>query len=287
VKLGVLPLMDILDRTPPKADLRLPYGDLPLQFGDLWIPDFGKPLTGHRYPLVVFMHGGWWMSEYGLGYAGFLCEAMRSLGVAVWSLEYRRVGDAGGGWPGTMQDVALGMDHVVKLAGVYHLDTTRVIAAGHSAGGQLAFWLAARHHVPHSSVLGQAQPNVGLKGVVALAGAVDLRLTLDLGGFFSFTSGGPAVKALMGGTPKDAPERYAAADPGELLPLGVPQILVQGTEDDQIPPTLPTRWADAARRQGDPVEVHMVPGAGHFDVVDPESKAWPASRDAMFKLLHA
>lgn len=285
--LGVLPSMDILDRTPPKADFRLPYGDLPLQFGDLWLPGLGNSQPGHRHPLVVFVHGGWWKSEYDLGYAGFLCEAMKAAGVAVWSLEYRRVGDTGGGWPGTMQDVALGMDCVVKLADIYHLDITRVVAAGHSAGGHLAFWLAARHHIPHSSVLASTQPNLGLKGVVALAGAVDLQLTLDLGGFFSFTSGGPAVKALMGGTPGTVPARYAAADPGELLPLGVPQILVQGIEDDQIPPTLPTRWADMARRQGDPVEVHMIPGASHFDVVDPQSKAWPASRDAMLKLLHA
>jgi acetyl esterase/lipase len=283
---GAMFAHDILDRTPPKADLRLPYGDLALQFGDLWLPEFGKRVAGRRYPLVVFVHGGWWSSAYGLGYAGFLCDAMRSLGVAVWSLEYRRVGDAGGGWPGTMQDVALGMDLVVKLAGAYPIDTSRVIAAGHSAGGQLAFWLAARHHIPHTSVLAKTQPNLALKGVVALAGAVDLRLTLDLGGFFSFSNGGPAVRSLMGGTPKDLPERYAAADPGELLPLGVPQQLVQGSEDDQIPPALPTRWAENARRQGDAVEVRIVPGAGHFDVVDPESKAWPAGRDAMLKLLH-
>lgn len=276
--------MDILDRTPPAADLRLPYSDLPLQFGDLWLP---KPSVGRKHPLVVFVHGGWWSAAYGLAYTGFLCAAMRSLGVAVWSLEYRRVGDAGGGWPGTMQDVALGMDHVLKLAAVYPIDTKRVIAAGHSAGGQLAFWLAARHHIPHTSELAKSQPNLALKGVVALAGAVDLRLTIDLGGFFSFSNGGPAVKALMGGTPKDVPDRYAAADPGELLPLGIPQMLVQGSEDDQIPLALPARWADNARRQGDPVEVHIVAGAGHFDVVDPESKAWPASRDAMLKLLHA
>jgi acetyl esterase/lipase len=280
-------MMDILERTPPKADLRLPYGPLPLQFGDLWIPNHERPIPGRRYPLLVFVHGGWWKSEYGIGYAGFLCEAMKVAGVAVWSLEYRRVGEAGGGWPGTMQDVAAGMDYVVKLAGTFPIDTSRVVAAGHSAGGHLAFWLAARHHIPHTSVLAHPQPNLTLKGVVALAGAVDLRLTLDLGGFFSFSSGGPAVRGLMGGSPEDVPDRYAAADPGELLPLGLPQILVQGIEDDQIPPTLPTRWADAAKRQGDPVEVHIVPGADHFDVVDPESKAWPTTRDAMLKLLHA
>jgi acetyl esterase/lipase len=178
-----------------------------------------------------------------------------------------------------MQDVAAIMDHILKLASAYPaypIDTSRVIAAGHSAGGQLDFLLAARHHIPHTSVLAQTQPNLVLKGVVALAGAVDLRLTIDLGSsFFNFTNGGPAVKALMGGTAAQVKDRYSASDPGELLPLGVPQILVQGNEDDQIPPTLPTLWAQAARRQGHPVDVKLVPGADHVDVVDPESRPGP------------
>jgi len=275
--------MNILDRTPPKADHRLPYGNLPMQFGDLWLP--ASASAAHRSPLLVFLHGGWWKSAYDLGYASFLCAAMKAQGVAVWSLEYRRVGDDGGGWPGTMQDVAAGMDHVVKLAEAFPLDTTRAIAAGHSAGGQLAFWLAGRHHIPHSNVLAEPVPNLALKGVVALAGSVDLRLTIDLGGFFSFSNGGPAVRALLGGSPQDVPERYAAADPGALLPLGVPQILVQASEDDQIPPALPLRWQQNAQRQGDRVEVKIVPGADHFDVIDPESRAWPVSRDAMLSLL--
>lgn len=277
--------MSVLDRRPPKADRRLAYGALPQQFGDLWIPDFGRPVAGRRYPVLVFVHGGWWSAAYGLEYAGFLCAAMRAQGVAVWSLEYRRVGDLGGGWPGTMQDVAAGFDYVAKLAEMFPLDAGRAVAAGHSAGGELAFWLAGRHHIPHTSVLAEPQPNVAPRGVVALAGAVDLRLTIDLGGYFSFSNGGPAVKALMGGGPKEFPERYAAANPGELLPLGVPQALVQGSEDDQIPGALPKRWAEAAGRQGDHVEVKMVAGADHFDVVDPESRAWPVSRDAMLKML--
>jgi acetyl esterase/lipase len=282
--------MGLLDRTPPKADQRLAYGSLPLQFGDLWMPASEK--SNHhgaekRWPLIVFLHGGWWSASYGLDYASFLCAAMKAQGVAVWSLEYRRIGDEGGGWPGTMQDAAAGMDHVRKLAESFPIDTSRVIAAGHSAGGQLAFWLAARHHIPHASILAQSQPNLGLRGVVALAGAVDLKLTMELGSFYLFRNGPPAVRSLMGGTPSEFPERYAAADPAELLPLGVPQILVQGTDDDQIPPTLPGRWQQAAQRQGDHVEVKIVPGADHFDVVDPESPGWVTSRDAMLKLLHA
>jgi acetyl esterase/lipase len=278
--------MNLFDRTAPKADRRLFYGEQPLQFGDLWIPNFGRPVSGTPSPLLVFLHGGWWRSSYDLSYASFLCQAMKARGVAVWSLEYRRVGDAGGGWPGTMQDVAAGMDHVVKLAEAFPVDTTRVIAAGHSAGGQLAFWLAGRPHIPHNNVLATPGPNLALKGVVALAGAVDLRLTIDLGGFFSFSNGGPAVRALLGGSPKDVPERYAAANPGELLPLGVPQVLVQGSDDDQIPAALPGRWQQNAQRQGDHVAVKIVPGADHFDVVDPESSAWPVNRDAMLSLLH-
>jgi acetyl esterase/lipase len=275
--------MSILDRIPPQADHRLPYSHLPSQFGDLWIPS--NAMASRRLPLLVFIHGGWWESAYGLNYASFLCQAMKAAGVAVWSLEYRRVGDVGGGWPGTMQDVAAGLDHVAKLAESYPLDTTRMIAGGHSAGGHLAFWLAGRHHIPQTSVLAMPAPNLVLRGVVALAGAVDLRLTIDLGGFFSFSNGGPAVRALLGGSPKDLPERYAAADPGQLLPLGVPQILVQGSDDDQIPPQLPVRWQQDARRQGDHVDIKIIPGANHFDVVDPESHAWPVSRDAMLSLL--
>jgi len=275
--------MDILDRTPPKADFRVSYGTGSLQFGDLWMP---TPVhAGALVPVVVVVHGGWWQSAYDLSYCGFLCQALKALGVAAWSLEYRRVGDAGGGWPGTMQDIAAGFDFLPTLAKSHPLNLSRVIAAGHSAGGQLAFWLAGRHHIPHTSVLHDPQPTGVLRGVVGLAGAVDLRLTIDLGGVFEFANGKPSVESLMGGPPKQWPERYAAANPADLLPLSVPQVLVQGSEDDQIPSALPGRWAEMARRQGDPVEVKIVRGEGHFDVVDPQSKAWPAVRDAMMGLL--
>jgi acetyl esterase/lipase len=276
--------MDLLDRTPPKADYRISYGTDALQFGELWIPKGIPAATRTPAPVLVMVHGGWWQAAYDLSYCGFLCEALKALGIAVWSLEYRRVGNAGGGWPGTMQDVAAGFDFLSILAKSYPIDLQRVAAAGHSAGGQLAFWLAGRHHVPPESPLYAPQPKIALRGLVGLAGAVDLRLTIELSGAYEFTSGGPCAIALMGGMPEQVPERYAAADPGELLPLGVPQTLVQGTEDDQIPPALPNRYADKARRQGDTVAVHIVRGADHFDVVDPESAVWPVSRDA---LLHA
>lgn len=276
--------MNVLDRTPPQADHRLPYGSLPLQFGDLWLPAVH---AGVRVPVIVMIHGGWWKNAFGLGYFGFACEALRAAGVATWSLEYRRVGDEGGGWPGTMADVAAGFDHLSDLAGHFPLDLKRVAVAGHSAGGHLAFWLAGRRHIPEGSPLHDPQPKVLPRAAVGLAGAVDLRLCVELGGLFRFTSAKPATEDLLGGSPAAVPERYRSANPGDLLPFGIAQTLLQGTEDDQIPADLPQRWAEAARRQGDAVRVEMLPGADHFDAVDPESKVWPAVLKALLAAVHA
>ncbi len=274
--------MDILSRPPSPVDHRIHYGTDPLQFGDLRLP---PAKAGERLPVVVFIHGGWWQSTYDLGYGGHLCAALKSAGVATWSLEYRRVGDLGGGWPGTLQDVAAGFDFLKTLAATYPLDLARVVAMGHSAGGHLAFWLAGRHHITPSSPLHNPQPVVSLVGVIALAGAVDLRLVIDLGGILYFTSGKPAVIRFMGGLPSEVEDRYSAANPGELLPLGVLQMLFQGSNDNQIPSMLPGRWADNARRLGDQITVTIIPNADHFDVVDPESKAWPIISAAILRSL--
>ncbi len=263
---------DLLDRTPPKADQRLHYGPEPLHFGDLWMP---KVAPGQRVPVVVFVHGGWWKAEYSLEYGGFLCQALKAAGIAVWSIEYRRVGDAGGGYPGTFADVAAGFDYLQALGKTYPLDLARVVVAGHSAGGHLAFWLAGRPHIPEGSPLHTPQPHVPIKAVVALAGAVDLRLTIDLAGWFTFAHDKQEVLNLMGGSPEGVPERYRAGDPGELLPLLCPQFLLQGSDDNQIPPQLPMRWAERGRQRGEQVTVDMIAGSDHFDVVDPDSKAWP------------
>jgi len=90
----------------------------------------------------------------------------------------------------------------------------------------------------------------------------------------------------MGGSPVEFEDRYRAANPGDLLPLGLQQILIQGSEDEQIPPQLPDRWAEMARRQGDVVTVTIIPLAGHLDVVDPESRAWPTMKAAVLKMVH-
>ena len=274
--------MDVLNAVPPPADHRICYGTNEFQFGDLWLP---INTAKRPVPLVVFVHGGWWKSEYDLTHVGHLCAALRSAGVATWSIEYRRVGSTGGGWPTTFQDVAAGCDYVTTLAKSFPLDSNRVIAMGHSAGGHLAFWLAGRHHVPEESPIYGPRAKVALRGVIALAGAVDLRLTCDLSGSFMFAHDKHEVYNLMGGSPAEFQDRYRAGSPGDLLPLGLPQVLIQGSEDDQIPPELPRRWAELARHQGDTVTVTMIPLAKHLDVIDPQSKAWPTVQTAVLTML--
>jgi acetyl esterase/lipase len=276
--------MDVLSAVPPPADHRIQYGPSEFQFGDLRLP---ADATKNPVPLIIFVHGGWWKSAYDLTYGGHLCAALKSSGVATWSIEYRRVGSTGGGWPTTFQDVAAGCDYAAMLAKSYPLDLSRVIAMGHSAGGHLAFWLAGRHHIPETSPIHTPQPKVVPRGVIALAGAVDLRLTCDLAGYFEFAHDKQEVHSLMGGSPVEFDDRYRAGNPGDLLPLGVQQILIQGSEDDQIPPQLPGRWAEMARHQGDTVTVTIIPSADHFDVVDPQSKAWGIVQAEVLKMVQA
>jgi len=266
--------MDILSLPVLPADHRIPYGPDPSQFGDLWLPD---PKIRAHPPVVVFFHGGWWQSEYDLGYAGYLCDALKRAGIAVWSLEYRRVGSTRGGWPATFQDAAAGFDFLPTLAKSYPLDLSRIFTMGHSAGGHLAFWLAGRVHIPSDNELSPlAKPSQPIRGTISLAGVVDLRLTIDLSGYFTFAHDKAQVYSLMGGRPADLPQRYQAGNPGDLLPFQAPQILIQGSADDQIPPALPARWAGNATRMGSHATVKIIPGADHLDVVDPNSSAWPA-----------
>ena len=155
---------------------------------------------------------------------------------------------------------------------------------GHSAGGHLAFWLADRHHIPPHSPVFNPQPHIPLLGAIALAGAGGLRLTIDLSGYSTFAHDKPEVYALMSGPPPDLNDRYKAGNPGDLLPFNAPQILIQGTDDIQIPPELPFRRAEMSRRMGDPAIVTMIPSADHLDIVDPQSQTWTIVWDAARKM---
>lgn len=242
---------------------RLRYGETPEQFGDLYLP-----VGSGSHPLLVFIHGGYWRALYDLEHAHPLCRELARAGLAVWNVEYRRVGNPGGGWPGTFADVLAALGHVRQLALDYPLELSRVTLMGHSAGGHLALWAAAARRIPAGHPLHDGNP-LPLRRVVALAAVSDLRLAWD----WQLSSG--AVAELLGGDPQQAAEAYALASPIGLLPLGVPQVLLHGDADEAVPYAFSQRYHVAARAAGDDCTLVTLPGTGHFELIDPHSNAWP------------
>jgi acetyl esterase/lipase len=216
------------------------YGDHPAQVAELFEPE-GEPRG-----TAVVIHGGFWRSTYDRHLMDNLCADLAAAGWAVWNLEFRRLGD-GGGWPATFDDVAAGT-RAAPRAG-------RVVTIGHSAGGHLALWAAAQDHgVTHA---------VSQAGVVDLAHAIRLKLSQNAAG------------ELLGSDPDG--ERLRRASPVELVPLGVPQLLVHGTRDDTVPVAMSESYAMRARERGDEVDTAILP-CGHYEHLDPRSQAWGAVR---------
>ncbi len=267
----ILSVTDYMDLPAVPATVRLPYGVDPAQFGDLYLP--AQTEKGENHPLMVLVHGGCWRAQYGLAQLGRFCKTFAQLGIAVWSVEYRRL-DNGGGWPTTFLDVAKGIDYVRTIASQYALDLRRVVAVGHSAGGHLALWLAARHRLPVDSPLFLADP-LPLTGVVALAGIPDL---VDAA---QRNICGDAVPALLGGSAQDFPTRYATASPQALLPLGVSQHLIIGMMDEAVSVAHNEAYIAAARAQGDAVAFTLLSDVGHFELVTPGTAAWTTVQDAV------
>lgn len=245
---------------PPR---RHAYGTESSQFGDLYLPTGAGP-----YPVVILLHGGFWRASYGLKLMRMLACDLAQRGIAVWNVEYRRVGNAGGGWPGTLQDVARAADFLRHLASNSVLDLNRVITVGHSAGGHLALWLAARARLPHQSPLSISKMPLRLAGVVSLAGANDLMLT------WHHDLGQGAARDFLGGSPRTFPERYSLASPTALLPLGLPQVLVHGTHDSLVPLTISQYYARQAVLAGDHVKLIELTDADHFTLIDSTTPAW-------------
>ncbi len=266
-------MSDILARPTPPADLRIAYGPAQSQFGELRLPSGEGP-----HPLAIALHGGFWRARYDLAYFGHVCAALTARGIATWNVEYRRLGEPGGGWPGTFLDVARAADYVRELAPTYNLDLGRALSIGHSAGGQLALWLAGRHRIAPDSPLCTPDP-LRLHAAVSLAGVLDLARAEELSLSENVT------RQFLGGTPAQAPERYAAASPIALLPLGLRQVLIHGTEDDSVPFQISERYEQAAVTAGDPATLVALLGTGHFELVDPESHEWPVVLDAVLLLL--
>lgn len=269
----LLSVDDILSLPQPPADRRIAYGDDPLQFGELRLPDAKGP-----HPVAVVLHGGCWRSRYTLEHVASFSDALVRAGIATWTLEYRRVGDPGGGWPGTFQDVAKGVDELRELPSSYALDLERVVAVGHSAGGQLVLWLGARAKLPATSPFAGGDP-LPLAGVVSLAGVTDLKRALAEGVCADMAS------QLLGGDPSTVPERYELASPVELLPLDLPLELVNGGRDPIVPADFGRDFEARARAAGDHVRLSVVEDAGHFELIAPTSSAFATVLEAVRRLL--
>lgn len=250
---------EILTLPPPEPGDKIPYGPGEFQFGELSIPDGKGP-----HPAVIVIHGGFWRAAYDLKHTRHLCAALQRAGIAVWNIEYRRLGNPGGGWTGTFDDVRSAAEHIVSIAGNRRLNPKRIIAMGHSAGGHLALWLA--------------KYTQSLRGVVALAPISDLRRAFEL----KLSRG--AAGELIGGSPDEFPARYKIASPVEMLPIGVPMRIIHGSSDDTVPLAMTRDFVTAARTKGDRAELIETEG-GHFELIDPRSRQWSVVEGAVRGLL--
>ena len=260
VPLG-LAAQSILEIPAAPPGLHIAYGSDEFQFGELSLPVGKGP-----HPVAIVIHGGYWRARYDLRHIGHFCVALSKAGIAAWSLEYRRIGNRGGGFPGTFDDVRAGAMHLEKIAKERSLDLRRVVATGHSAGGHLVLWLAKQGAVP-------------LRGVVPLAPVADLRKAWDL----KLSSN--VVEEFLGGSPSAVPERYRTASPMEMIPLKAKQRLIHGDRDDVVPISMTRAYVEAARKSGDDATLTEPQGAGHFELIDPRTAAWGQVRDTIIGLL--
>ena len=250
----------VLTNAPPPADFRLRYGSDENQFGDLRLPK-NKGL----HSVVMMIHGGYWRARYDLIHAGHLCAALAKAGLATWNLEYRRVGNPGGGWPGTFEDITSGFLFLKQIAEKYKLNEKKIMVMGHSAGGELALCLGGHQN--------------SVRGALSLAGLVDLHRAWEL------HLSNDAVVEFLGGTPDTVAEHYHEASPAEVAMPHLVQRLIHGVKDDIVPIEMSRHYRDAKKKRGENVELIELANADHFDVIDPQSKAWPIVEKTILKIL--
>jgi acetyl esterase/lipase len=260
-------LADYLALSGPAPSARIPYGEAPSQYAELFLPAGSGP-----FPVAVLVHGGCWTSKFGgITQLRNMAGALAARGIAVWNVEYRRSDEAGGGYPGTYQDMHAALELLGAQAGRYRLDLQRLVAVGHSAGGQLVQWMAGRGRIPAGSPLHRAQPSLNVPAVVSLGGLADLRNEAAL----IKSSCGRDTAELAGNPGPGRPDVFVDTNAAELMPNGSRTWLVTGELDTISPPRVAHDYAARARKAGDAAEVVILPGASHYDEVAASSPAWP------------
>jgi acetyl esterase/lipase len=256
---GLLVWPDLLERDRPQPDATIAYGASALQVVDLWLPPGEGP-----HPTAIMVHGGCWQTEIAdRRIMNWIAADLRRRGIAVWNIDYRGVDRDGGGYPGTFLDAAAAADALREHAARYRLDISRLVATGHSAGGHLALWLAARPRLPEGSPLRTANP-IPVHAVVSLGGLPDLEEAARPPGSGCGTE---VIARISGG-------RFEETSVPRLAPLGVGQVLVNGLQDRIIPTPYAESYATMMRTAGDVVRVRMIDRTGHVELIAPESEAW-------------
>ena len=259
---------DLLDRPRPMADARVPYGTDALQFVDVWLPKAKGP-----HPVVLMVHGGCWQTDIAdASIMNYIADALRARGIAVWNIEYRGVDRPGGGFPGTFLDVASAADALRKSGQRFGLKTDKIVAIGHSAGGHLVLWLAARERILPRDVLYKAKP-LSIATAISIGGLPDLEAAQVPPGD---TCDAEPVRKLVGSQTPGRQNLYSDTSPAAMLPFSTPQILVNSSRDRIAPPSFADAYEAKAKASGTIIRRVVVPDEGHVELISPGTASWAA-----------
>jgi acetyl esterase/lipase len=275
---GLMRWPDLLERERPEPSTTIRYGEDQMQVVDLWLPQGKGP-----HPTVLMVHGGCWQTEIAdRRIMNWIAAGLQRRGIAVWNVDYRGVDRKGGGYPGTFADVAAAADALREHAPVHRLDISPLVAIGHSAGGHLAMWLAARRSpkakadnllIPRGSPL-LAEDPIRIDTAISLGGLQDLELAATPPGSGCGTE---VIEKLVGPPTMSSRNVYADTSIPSLLPLRARQVLINGKHDRIIPTHYATDYEAKAKAAGETVKVRMIDRTGHVELIAPETEAWKAA----------
>ena len=273
---GLMAWPDLLERPRPEPGETIRYGEEPLQLVDLWLPEGEGP-----HPTVLMVHGGCWQSDIAdRRIMNWIADDLRRRGIAVWNIDYAGVDRPGGGYPGTFLDVAEAGDALREHSARYRLDASNVVAVGHSAGGHLALWLAARKNLPRGSIFNRDP--LPIAAAVSLGGLQDLELAERPPGSGCGTE---VIARLIGRGVSARLDPMANVSVPRMAPLRIPQVLINGEQDRIIPAFFAEDYAAKMRAAGDEVRVRMIGRTGHVELIAPETEAWAAAVEEIERLL--